>query len=128
MDEESVGLLLHVIDGEATALVVLDPAGVADLATGLGVEGRLVDDDCHLVARLRGLDRLAGAADDRQHLALGRLGAIAEKLRRPQPLTELEPDRIGLRLPGPGPARARFLLLPLHGAGETVGVDLDAAR
>ena len=128
VDEEAVRLLLHVVDGEARALVALDRTGIADLAAQLGVERRLVDDDRDLVACARRFDRLAGAADHRQHLGLGGLGAVAEELGRPEPLAELEPDRIGLRLAGPRPARARLLLLPLHGAGEAVGVDRDAAR
>ena len=75
----------------------------------------------------RRLDALA-RLDQRQNLGLGGLRAVAEELGRAEPLAKLEPDRLGLRLAGAGPARPRLFLLPLHRPGEAVGVDADAAR
>ena len=52
VNEQALALLARVGDRERTALET-DLAMVADLAAGLGVERRLVDDDCGLDAGLQ---------------------------------------------------------------------------
>ena len=59
--DEEAGLLADVGDLDA-GLVGAQRAGVADLAAGFGVERRLVEDDLHVGADVRALDRVA--ADD----------------------------------------------------------------
>ena len=115
--EEAVGLLLRVGDAEARAVLRFDRAGVADLAAGLAVERRLVDDDRALVALVERL-RLRAVLDQRQHRRLGALGVVAEELGRAEPVAQLEPHALGRRIARARPARARLRALPLHGVVE----------
>ena len=82
-------------------------AGVADLAAGLGVERRLVDQDRDRLRRPRRVcDRLA-VDDERDDLALGRLGVVAEELGRAEPSRSSNQTPLGRRLARAGPgARA----------------------
>ena len=89
--EQGARLLLRVGDAEHRALSAADDAFVADLAAELAVERRLVDDDCRLVARLQRLGFLA-VLHQRDDLACGRLGVVAEELGGAGLLLDLEPD------------------------------------
>ena len=87
-----------------------------------GVERRLVQHDLHLDADRRRLGRVA-TDDQRQHLALGGLGVVAEELGRAVPLREVEPDALVGRLAGAGPGGAGLRLLPGHRRVEAGDVD-----
>jgi hypothetical protein len=81
-------------------------AGVADLAAGLAVERRLVDDDR---AALAGLSASTSAvAQQRLHDAFGLLGVVAEELGGADLLAQREPDGLGRRLARARPGRARL--------------------
>ena len=97
-------------------------AGVANLAAGFAVEGRLVQHDLNVVARLR-VGELA-VADKGKNLALGGLGVVAEEFGRAEALGEVEPDRLVGRLAGAGPGGAR--LSPLLGHGRIKAGDIHA--
>ena len=89
--------------GTARPVATITPV-VADLAAGLGVERRLVDDDRRLVAGLR--RRPLAVPDQRQDLALGGLGLVAEE--RVAPVAPgVEPD-VGRGLAGARPGLARL--------------------
>src|SRR3954454_3244751 len=79
MDEEVAQLLLGVAYHDPAGLAGRDKAGIADLAAALGIEGGLVEDHRNLGADRGRLDRLA-VMHDRQDLALGGLGRVAEEL------------------------------------------------
>ncbi len=125
--EQPASLLLRVGDAEQRALGALDDALVADLAAGLAIERRLVDDDRRLIARLQRLGFLA-ALHQRDDLARRALRVVAEELGGAGLLLDLEPDALGRGLAGALPGFARFGLLPLHRGVEALGVDGDAAR
>ena len=127
VDDQTARLLLRVGDAEQRALGAADDARIADLAAGLAVERRLVDDDRRLVAGLQRLGFLA-VLDERDDLARGALRLVAEELAGAGLLLHLEPDRFRRRLAGALPGLARLRLLPLHGDVEGLGVDGDAAR
>ena len=127
MEEQAVQLLLRVLDGEARALGARDHAAVADLAAGFGIERRLVDDDDAALALLQRFTALA-VLDQRHDLARRRFGLVAEELRRADLLPQLEPERLGRGLAGAGPGLPRLRPLALHGGGEALRVDPDAAR
>ena len=59
VEEEAVQLLLGVLDGESGLARNGERAAVADLAAGLRVERRLIDDDDAAVARMERIDALA---------------------------------------------------------------------
>ena len=54
---------------DSVVIVGIEPAAVADLSAGLGIERRVVEDDLALVARLQFLRALA-ILDDREDLAV----------------------------------------------------------
>ncbi len=120
-------LLLRVLDGEARALGARDGAAVADLAAGLGIERRLVDDDDAALALLQLLHPRA-VLDQRHDLARGRFGLVAEELGGAELLFQLEPERIGRGLAGAGPGFPRLGALALHGRGKALRVDAKPAR
>ena len=126
---EEAGLLAHVGDGDAGA-VGFEGAGVADLAAGFGVEGRLVQHDLHLDADRRSLDGMA-ADEEGGDLAFGGLGVVAEELGGAELLGEVEPDRLVGGLAGAGPGGAGLRLLLGHRrleAGDVDGAVLLAER
>ena len=127
MEEEAVELLLRVLDGEAGAVRAGDDPAIADLAAGLGIERRLVDDDGAALAGLQRLDALA-VLDQRHDLAGGGLGLVTEELGGAELLLQLEPQRLGGGLAGARPGLPRLGALALHGRGEAFGIDADAAR
>ena len=100
---------------------------IASLPARLAIKRRLVDDDDAFFALLELLDRLA-ALDERDHLALGGLGLVAQKLGCPRLVEEIEPKLIGRRLARSGPSLARLGLLLGHGRVELVDVDADIPR
>ena len=99
-----------------------DEAGVADLAAGLGVERRLVDDDLHLGTGFGRIDPRA-IAYQRPDLALGLLGVVAEKLGRALVLGDVVPDRRIRRLARARPGGTRLGLLFGHRGVEPRGLD-----
>src|SRR5579863_7794519 len=72
-------------------------ADVADLAAGLAVERRLVEDQRSALARFQRLD-LDAVLADRANDALRPLGFIAEEIGRADALAQSVPDRLGRRL------------------------------
>ncbi len=70
---------------------------------------------------------LFAAADDRQDLALGDVGFVAEELGRADFFAQLEPQRVGRGLARADPAFARLRALPLHRGIEPGRLDLAAA-
>ncbi len=126
MHEEIAGLLLGVGDAEAHALPG-HHAGVADLAAGLRVKRRLVQNDGAALAGLEAFDLLAVLHQCARH-AFGGLGLVAEEFGGAEFLAQREPDILGRCLAGAGPCRARLFALPVHRVGEGGDVDADAAR
>ena len=126
MDEEMLGLLAGVLDHELDAALRDHDAAVADLAAGLGVKWRLVEDHqgLHPVAGLR---RARALDDDGPHHALGALGGVAEELAGAELVAKLEPDRLGRRGARTGPGGAGLGALARHGLIEALGVDGDTA-
>ena len=100
---------------------------VTHLAAGLAIERRLVDDDAATFAKRQRSNFLA-ALHQRSDNALGALGVIAQKFRRPGFLLQRIPDGFGRRLARSSPGLARLGPLALHGGGEGVEVNADAAR
>ena len=103
-----------------------DQAAIADLAARLGIERRLVDDDDAALACLERLDTRA-VLDERDDLARRGLGLVAEELGGAELFLELEPQRLGRGLAGARPGLARLGALALHGGGEALRIDADAA-
>ena len=64
---------------------------VANLAAALSVEGRLVEDDLHFLAR-PGAIRFGAVFDDRQHNALALVAGIAGEFGRAMLLGKVEPQ------------------------------------
>src|SRR6202046_368753 len=95
---------------------------VADLAAGLAVERRLVEDQRPALARIERLDFNA-ILDDRAYDALGGLRFVAKKLGRADPLAQAIPDRFGRSLAGTRPGPARLGALALHCGVEAFRVD-----
>ena len=123
----------HVVDDEVAELLARirdfgaeagrdDFADVADLAAGLAVEGRLIEDERTAFARLELLD-LDAVLDDRANDALGGFGLIAEEVGRADALAQGVPDRFGRRFAGARPGAARLCALALHGGVEPLEVD-----
>ena len=125
MQEEAVQLFLRVLDLEGR-FGTGDAAAIADLAAGLAIEGRLVDDDDAVRALAELID--AGAVLDQRHDLAGRgFRVIAEELGRAQFLFQLEPERVGRGLAGASPGFPCLGTLALHRSGEAFGIDEDAA-
>ena len=80
MDDKVAELLARIGDFGAEAGRG-DLADVADLAAGLAVERRLIEDQRSALARIERLD-FDAVLDDRANDALGGFGFIAEKLGR----------------------------------------------
>src|ERR1700722_7812428 len=82
-----------------------DFADVADLAAGLAVERRLIEDQRSALARIERLD-FDAVLDDRAYDAFCGLGLVTEKLGRADALAQAVPDRLGrgFSRAGPGPA------------------------
>src|SRR5262249_23566585 len=110
--EQIACLLLGVGDAEPQA-VGGDDAGVADLAAGLAVERRLVDDPRAALAGLE-FDTLLAIAHERGNDALGLLGLVAQELGRAELFAETKPYRLGRGFAGAGPGGARGRALALH--------------
>src|SRR5581483_1760296 len=79
VQEETVQLFLRVADKEDGALAFGEPAAVADLAAGFGVERSLIDDDGAALAFLQRLDPRA-VLDQGDDLAGGRFRLITQEL------------------------------------------------
>src|SRR5580692_4645338 len=79
----------------------------ADVAAGLTVERRLIEDQQPAFARREFFD-LDAVLDDRAYDALGGLGFVTEELGRADALAQGIPDRFGRRLPGACPGAARL--------------------
>src|SRR5580704_1567903 len=99
-----------------------DFADVADLAAGLTVERRLIEDQRPAFARREFFD-LDAVLDDRAYDALGGLGLVTEELGRADALAQGIPARFGRRLPGACPGAARLGALALHRGVEAPDVD-----
>src|SRR5690606_18038414 len=90
------------------------------------VDGGLVDGDRDRFTGGSGSD-LAAVADKGGDDALGGFGFVAEELGRADAVADREPDGLGRGLAGAGPIGAGLGLLALHGGGEAIGIDGDAA-
>ncbi len=119
----------HAFDlGDQRVVIVgVEPAHIANLSAGFGVEGRVVEHDLAAFAGLQFLRADAGSVvrlDDGQHLASGgeRL-VVAFELGARQRL--IERRRRGLRSAFPRSLRALALLF--HGIVESGGVENDGS-
>src|SRR3989304_7795650 len=111
MPEEIARLLLGVGNAEARALG-RKHAVIADLAAGLAIERRLVDQHRALLTGFQ-LFCLGAAFHQRRHHALGFLRFLAEEFGGAELLAQAEPDRLGRGFAGPPPAPPRpFTLAP----------------
>ena len=126
MHEEIAGLLLGIGDAEAHALAG-HHAGVADLAAGLRIKRRLVQDDRAGLAGLQAFDLVAVLHQRADH-AFGGLGLVAQEFGGAEFLAQRKPDVLGGGIAASGPGRARLLALPVHRVGEGGDIDADAAR
>ncbi len=127
MEIEPMQLLLRVRDLKRRTLGAGQGAPVADLAAGLGIERRLVDDDDTALAFLQSID--AGAVlDQRDDPARRRLGLVAEELGRAELFLQFEPESFGRGLARSRPRLPRLGALLVHGGGETFRIDADPAR
>ncbi len=118
----------HSLDFRDDGVVVVrvEPAYIADLSTGIGVERSVVEHDLGV---LTGLELLRSdtaaviAFDDGQHLASGREAlVIAFENRWRQRLVRRAGDGLGAAFPGGAGARA----LLLHCTVEAVEIESDA--
>ena len=89
MHQEVAGPLLRVSHLKAHA-VGRQHAGVADLAAGLAVERRLVDDHRAAFAGLQ-LGDLLAVGNERRDDALDALGLVAEEFGGAEPLADRKP-------------------------------------
>src|SRR5581483_2587041 len=126
MNKKVAALLLGVGDAETYALAD-QHAGIADLAAGLTVEWRLVEDDCTALTSRKARDLLA-VLDQCGHHALGGLGLITKEFGRAEFFSQWKPDSLGRGLAGARPRCPRLLALTLHGVAERGDIDADAAR
>ena len=124
MDVQALGALDCVGNPDSPALG-LERSGIADLAAGFGVEGRLVGDDRDRVASFGTLD-LGAVAHQGDDLAFGALGLVAEEFGRAVAVAQAEPDSVLRPVAGAGPGLARFGALALHGCVEAVQIDRPA--
>ena len=127
MDDEIADPLLRVGDAEQRALSCADHAVIAGLAARFAIERRLVDHQRAFVSLLE-LGHFLALGNDRPDDAFGLLGVVAQELRSPDALADVEPDRVGLGLARAFPRLARILALLRHGPVEGLRVDADAAR
>src|SRR5690625_1501903 len=124
VDVDAAGLALGPDDAGAPGGGA-DHACVADLTAGLGIEGRLVEDDRNLAILLSDGTVTFGAFRDQRHdLPLGFLGVIAKEIGRADTVRDLEPDGLVRRLAAAFPGSAGALLLLLHGGLEAGHVDI----
>ena len=126
VNEEPLALFLG-ISHLKTGVVGGDHAGVAHLAAGFPIEGRLVHHNLHALSSRDGFDARS-VAHQRLHHAFGSLGVIAEELGSAVLLLELEPDRFGGLVARTRPAGAGLGLLTLHSVIEAHDVDADPPR
>ena len=106
-------------------IVGVEPADIANLSAGIGVEGRVVEHDLAALAGLQLLHADSGAVlrlDDRQHSAGGERLVIA--LEDSCAAAIDKPGWPLLRAALPGSLRALALLV--HGGVETGSVENDA--
>src|SRR5580658_1861536 len=101
MHEQIAEVLLRVGYFEPHA-VARHGAGIADLAAGLGVERRLIEDDGAALALVEPCYFLA-VADECRHNARGTLGLVTEKFRGAELFAQTKPHRLVGRLAGAGP-------------------------
>src|SRR6185295_11897939 len=101
--------------------------GVANLATGLGVERRLVENDAPALAGLE-LGYFLAVLDQRLHHAFGALSLVAEELGGAEFFAQTKPYGLGRGIARALPGLARLFLLLLHRRRESRGVDADLAR
>ena len=106
-------LRLPCVDNLCLPAVGFQPAVIADLPTGFGIERRLVDDHQHLGTH-PGLGHRLTAQHQRDHLPLGSFGVIAQKFGGPVFFRQIEPDRRFGGFAGPSPGRPRLGFLPGH--------------
>ena len=125
VNDEVAELLARVGDFGAEAGRA-DFADVADLAAGLAVERRLVEDERAALASLERRD-LDPVLEDRADDALRGLGLVAQKLGRADALAQSVPDRFGRGFPRSRPGAPRLGPLALHRGVEPVEVDREAA-
>src|SRR5262249_22815263 len=123
---EIAGTLLRVSDGEAHT-IASQRSNITNLASGLGVERRLVEDDRTAFALLERSCSFAVAHERRNH-ARRALGLVAEEIGAACVLVQGKPYGLVGSFAGPGPRRARLLALALHGVSERGDIDADAAR
>ena len=126
MDVHVAELLLGVVDRKLGSGLREHRARVADLATGLSVERRLVDDHLAFVAGFQLLHRRAAFQQGR-HDAFSGFRVVAQELGSAELFAQFEPDRFrrGFARACPGRARVGFLLG--HGGIEAGPVHADAA-
>src|SRR5579872_5127094 len=91
MDKEIAGFLLRVGDAEAHTLPQ-HHAGVADLAAGLRIERRLVENDRAALAVLELIDGRA-VLDQRADHAFSGFSLVAEEFGGAELLAQGKPDR-----------------------------------
>src|SRR5271169_2829803 len=103
-----------------------DLANVADLAAGLAVKRRLIEDQRSALACIEPLD-FDAVLDDRANDALGGFGLVTEKLGRADAFTQAIPDRFGRRVPRTRPGASRLGALALHRDVEPFRVDREPA-
>ena len=115
MDEQAVGLLLRVEHLERSSPSPVIDAGVADLAAGLGIERRLVDDDLRPPRRLAASVDLRAVLDQRQDRRPppARCRSRGTRSRRCCSRTANQTVSVAAS-PEPAQLRARLGLLPLH--------------
>ena len=99
-----------------------DHTAIAHLATGFGVKRRLVQHNLHRLAR-GGRGHAGPVLHQRQHLALGGFGIIAQKFGRAVLFGNIEPNRGICRLARACPSGARLGLLFGHGGIKAVGIN-----
>ena len=122
MHEQIAQLPLRVGDGDAQPVRPGNHPGVADLAAAFAVERRLVQHHRDLGPGVRVRHRLP-ADHQRQDLALGPLGGVAEELAGADGFLDLEPHPLGRRLARAGPRRARPRPLLRHRRVEPGEID-----
>ena len=121
MHEQVAGLLLGIGDAKPHALAQ-HHAGIADLAAGLRIKRRLVQNNGAALAGLQAFDLLA-VLHQRRHHAFGGLGLVAEELGGAEFLAQRKPHGLARGIAATRPGGARFVALPLHRVGE--GRDID---
>src|SRR6516164_2439560 len=113
MDVQVARFLYRVAHCQLGAAGRKDDAAIANLAAGLRIKRRLVDDQRDVVPEHR-LDSALAVPQDRQHHAFSALGLVAEELGGAELLTQGQPYRFRRRLARSDPAFARLLALARH--------------